>query len=90
MKRGEKKRLSHAHTSSNKNYASLAFLLLYSSILIPPCLTLQIPLSFANFSHCQFGELRKKLAGKLIFFFVIFVCIKGYHSSDFESDFDPL
>ena len=81
--------LSHADTSSNKNYASFAFLLLYSSILIPPCLTLQIPLSFANFSHCQFGELRKNLAGELNFF-VIFVCIKGCHSSDFDSDFDPL
>ena len=32
---------------------------------------------------------KKILAGKLIFF-LIFVCIKGCHSSDFDSDFDPL
>ena len=58
-----------------------AFLLLYSSIPVFPFLTLHVPLSFANFSY-----LRKKLAGVRIvvvfFFFRIFVCIKGYSSSD--------
>ena len=77
----KKKRLSYAGTSSNENHANFAFLLLYSSIPISPFLTLQISLSFANFSHFQLGELRKKLAGELNFF-VIFVCIKGYQSSD--------
>ena len=84
MKREEKKkkkRLSYAGTSSDENHANFAFLLLYSSIQISPFLTLQISLSFANFSHFQLGELRKKLAGELNFF-VIFVCIKGYQSSD--------
>ena len=76
-----KKRLSYAGTSSNENHANFAFLLLYSSIPISPFLTLQISLSFANFSHFQLGELRKKLAGELNFF-VIFVCVKGYQSSD--------
>ena len=81
MKRGEKK-LSYAGTSSDENYVNFAFLLLYSSVPITPFLTLQISLSFANFSHFQLGELRKKLAGELNFFFAIFVCIKGYQSSD--------
>ena len=77
----KKKRLSYAGTPSNENHANFAFLLLYSSIPISPFLTLQISLSFANFSHSQLGEFRKKLAGELNFF-VIFVCIKGYQSSD--------
>ena len=79
--RKKKKRLSYAGTSSNENHANFAFLLLYSSIPISPFLALQISLSFANFSHFQLGELRKKLAGELNFF-VIFVSIKGYQSSD--------
>ena len=47
-------------------------------------LSLCIPLSFANFSHLRkkFARLRIIVVFLFVFFFLIFVCIKGHPSSD--------
>ena len=84
MKREEKKWRPYAGTSSYQNYANSAFLLLYSSIPIPP-LSLYIPLSFANLSHLRKNS--QECGSSLHFylyliFFLIFSCIKGHPSSD--------
>ena len=44
------------------------FVYAFAGVLREKICTLQISLSFANFSHFQLGELRKKLAGELNFF----------------------
>ena len=61
----------------------------YSNLSFPyltyiPYISLHILVSFAHCSHFQLAELQKKLAGErsivVFFFFLIFVCIKGYPS----------
>ena len=84
MKREEKKRRPYARTSSYQKYANSAFLLLLFQYSNP---------SFPNISHYPlqiFWHLRKKISRSadyivvfyLLLFFLIFVCIKGYPSSD--------
>ena len=80
MKRKEKKKAvlcGHVFERKPRKFRLSFAVFQYSNLSFPYLADLTILCQFFS----QLGEFRKKLAGELNFF-VIFVCIKGYQSSD--------
>ena len=83
MKSEEKKWRPNAGMFSYQNHSNSAFLLLYSSIPILPFLT--YPTILCKFFHTR-QKISRSADHRCIFIFIsilwVFVCIKGYPSSD--------